>query len=246
MITFGSEPVADMSEAIDRIRSTSPEQLRDPEWLEHRLLPPLGLSPLWTEHYPEHLRHYCGKGLLSFQMPAQFARYLAYLSYFPIRSYVEIGVFHGGTFIITVEYLSRFQPIARALAMDISITEQMRAYAARNPAVTLHEGDSRAPEARALLASERWDLALIDGDHSEAGCQADYESLRDRTRLIAFHDTYNDVCPEVGIVWQRIRASLPRRCLREFHEQYPEISAHVIARCMGIGLVDFSALAPTP
>lgn len=236
-------PVADMAEAVARIRAAPLDRLRDAAWLEAELLPPLGLSPLYVEHYPAHLRAYCGTGVRSFQMPVQFARYLTWLARYPIGSYLEIGVWQGGTFIITVEYLSRFHPIAHALAADVEITAPMRAYAAMNPAVALLQADSKTAEARAILRARRWDLALIDGDHTEAGCQADYETLRDNARLIALHDTHNDLCPEVGLVWQRLRNALPRRCVREFHEQYPEV-APVIARCMGIGLIDFSALPP--
>jgi hypothetical protein len=60
-----------------------------------------------------------------------------------------------------------------------------------------------------LIRQMRWDLALIDGDHSYAGCSADYETIRDHARLIALHDIASDVCPGVKHLWQELTRAIP-------------------------------------
>jgi precorrin-6B methylase 2 len=56
---------------------------------------------------------------LQWQYPNQFSKYLAELAAHPVDRYLEIGVRHGGTFVITVEYLSRFHPVREAIAVDL-------------------------------------------------------------------------------------------------------------------------------
>jgi len=64
---------------------------------------------------PDELYQFCGRGLHYWQYPNQFSKYLVRLSQFKVESYLEIGVRHGGTFVITVEYLSRFHPLKCAI-----------------------------------------------------------------------------------------------------------------------------------
>ena len=96
-------------------------------------------------------------------------------------------------------------------------------------------------QVEAYLRSVAWDLALIDADHSEEGCFADYRRLVDLARMIAFHDTYNDICPGVGKVWDRLRTVYPARMLEEFHEQYVEVLRARNERVFGIGVLNLGA-----
>ena len=237
-----------MSEAASRtiqavvnlIRSASIRQLASPSWLEHELLPELGLSDVNRNWYPPFLQPFCGKGVQSFQQPNQFSRYLCHLSRYKISSYLEIGVWQGGTFIITLEYLSRFNDIRCALAIDTNIQLLMRQYALMNDRVLLHEGDSKTPEALAMVARDWWDLALVDGDHSEEGCFADYRAVRNAAGMIALHDIHSDVCPAVTSVWKRLSDIYPRQCLYEFTEQYFDVFRQTGSRQMGLGLIDLN------
>ena len=178
-----------MNELIDLIRTAPIDDMRDVAYLEHRLLPALGFNvdyPL----YPTHLHQYDG-GLRSWQWPVQFAPYLVWLSGQDVRSYCEIGVHHGGTFIITLEYLARFGGrVESALAVDIAAHPNMVAYCAAE-GYELRQLDSHSPEAAALFEGRSFDLAMIDGDHSEPGFAADFNLVRDRSRIIAFHDATN-------------------------------------------------------
>lgn len=159
-----------IEDAVTTIRNADVRQLSSPAWLEHEFLPQLGLSDVLPAFYPASLRPFCGTGLRSFQQPNQFARYLSHLSRCKVTSYLEIGVWQGGTFIITVEYLTRFNEIERAMAVDVSIREPIQHYARMNSRVSLLEGDSKAAAMRMAVRQQWWDLAMIDGDHSEEGC----------------------------------------------------------------------------
>src|SRR3954470_7475739 len=82
------------------------EALRSPRRLEE-LLPRLGLNddvPAWM---PSELQPFLGKGLRVWQYPNQFGPYLASLAGLHIRSYLEIGVQHGGSFAATLTFLHR-------------------------------------------------------------------------------------------------------------------------------------------
>ncbi len=236
-----SEAASDVIQAVvDLIRSAHIRQLTSPSWLEHELLPELGFSDVNRSWYPPFLQPFCGKGVQSFQQPNQFSRYLCHLSRYRINSYLEIGVWQGGTFIITLEYLSRFNDIRRALAVDSAIQLPMRHYALMNDRVVLHEGDSKTPEALAMITRDWWDLALVDGDHSEEGCFADYRAVRSAASMIALHDIHSDLCPAVTAVWKRLSDIYPRHYLYEFTEQYFDVFRQTGCRQMGIGVIDFN------
>jgi hypothetical protein len=72
-------------------------------------------------------------------------------------------------------------------------------------------------------AQESFDLVLIDGDHSEEGCRGDFELVRDRARIIAFHDIVSVDVPGVQKVWKEVKAGYTQRFgFIEFCQQYPE------------------------
>jgi predicted O-methyltransferase YrrM len=83
--------------------------------------------------------------------------------------------------------------------------------------VSLLTGDSHTPEFKqriaSALGSEKVDFLFIDGDHTEAGVEQDYEDYKEFVRpggLIAFHDIVakqaiptNQVYP----FWERVKQS---------------------------------------
>ena len=142
-----------------------------------------------------------GQGVLAWQFPNQFAPYLARLSDLGIESYLEIGARHGGTFVTTIEYLSRFHPVRRAVGIDLGRpSDSLRTYALR-PGVNVLQGNSQGRQFKTLMReSEPFDLVLIDGDHSEDACRADLELVSDRSRVLALHDIVSAVVPGVSRV----------------------------------------------
>jgi hypothetical protein len=231
--------VGDIPSVVAEIRAASLTNLRNPAWLERTLLPRLGLNNELLQEFPEALYRWCGYGVKSWQYPTQFSKYLVELSNRNIRSYLEIGCRHGGTFIITVEYLKRFNNLEVALALDIVQSSIMTSYVEMEPLSRYRLASSLSPEGISLIQDRHWDLALIDGDHSYNGCRGDYESVRDHCKLIALHDIVSDVCPGVQQTWKEIKVFVSARRTFEFVEQYADVVNRTGNKFLGIGLVDF-------
>lgn len=220
------------------IRERDPEWLADPEHLEHELLPALGLCADVPEAFPPELRWAVGDGLKHWQVPNQFSRYLAHLSRYPIRSYLELGVRHGGTFAITVEYLNRFNPLADATAVDIDEVPAMAELVRARPEVRFLRTDTRSPAlARELEAHGPYDLVLVDADHSYRACRRDLDAVLDRANIVALHDIVDAACPGVRRVWSELREEASgERELFEFTAQYDHNLRRNGAPGFGIGI----------
>jgi len=228
-----------IEDRVATIREAALDNLRSASWLEHELLPQLGLHGLAREYLPKDLGPHCNAGLQSYQAPNQFSKYLAHLATRKISNYLELGAHMGGTFIITIEYLSRFSDApVHGMAIDQSILPPLRAYQEMRGNVDLLSSPTNDQNVAKLIRRRFWDLALIDADHTEAGCSADFALMRDNAKLVAFHDIYNDVCPYVEVVWKRLLRVVPRRCTWEFSEQYVEMLRTRNQRLFGIGLVE--------
>lgn len=232
--------------SIERIRATPMELLQDPSYLEFELLPKLGLNNRHMNQMPMHLHPYCGTGLLSWQYPSQFSQYLAKLSTLKISSYAEIGAHKGGTFVITVEYLSRFNEVSRAVAIDNWPREALHEYAGMHPAVEYLVESSSGPSASKILTSEAFDLVLIDGDHSLEGVRHDLSLSRGSAKYLAFHDIVNVYTPGPQQVWHEVRqeAASSGMPFWEFTDQYDDVLLRERGSLMGIGLVGTSERLP--
>jgi hypothetical protein len=222
---------------VSLIRDVHPETLADPRYLESDLLPSLGFNDEALEEFPDELYQYCGHGLFHWQYPNQFSKYLVLLSKLRPSSYLEIGVRHGGTFIISLEYLKRFNTVTHALAVDIKRPVSMKDYQRVEPRVTFLRIDSASQAFNDFIASHRFDLALIDGDHEEDNCRRDFLNIKDRVQIIALHDIDNAAHPGVMKVWNEIKRRFAAEYdFLEFRDQY----ASVLARCgrhfFGIGV----------
>ena len=232
---------------LDLIREAQRGQLREARWIENDLLPRLGLNDEEPALYPTHLHPYMG-GLLCWQYPNQFSKYLVELARLNVRSYLEIGVRHGGTFAITVEYLEQVGGVDKAVGVDLVKAPSLAEYAARRPAhvgrkgrrpqVKVSHADSHSPAFAEYVAREGpFDLALIDGDHSEEGCRADFELVSPHARMIAFHDIVTTDVPGVPAVWNEVKELYDADFeFLEFTDQYPEVTERSGTTQLGIGL----------
>lgn len=216
---------------IERIREAGLEDLARAAKLE-RLVIDLGLNDEGIEEIPAHLHPHCGQGLRIWQYPNQFAPYLAALARLRINSYLELGVRHGGTFVATVEILSRFHPIDRAVGVDVIPCPSLIEYGRRNPRAEFLCANTQSPDFRRRL-DERgsFDLVLIDSLHEERQCRNEFEQVRGRAAILAFHDIVNVRYPGVAKVWSEVRASGEYDCL-EFTDQYDGVGASF----MGLGV----------
>jgi hypothetical protein len=222
---------------IDRIRNEPLEKLSDPAYLEFKLLPELGLNDRHMHQYPSQLHPYCGGGIDSWQYPNQFSKYLHHLSQCDIESYVEIGCHKGGTFIITVEYLNRFNPLTRCLAVDNWPRDIINEYKSIRPEIEYLTTSSQSSAFYDAYLSHDWDLVLIDGDHSYKGAQEDYNIVKDRARYIAFHDIVNSLCPGTQQIWADMKRIYSTDKMHQWTEQYDEVLLRMRGSIMGIGLV---------
>lgn len=215
---------------IALVRDCAPSDLRLPEKLE-LLLPQLGLNDEGLAEFPPELHPFCGQGLRVWQYPSQFARYLARLIPLGVRSYVELGIRHGGSFVTTVEVLERFRRLDYAIAVDVIPCPAMAQYAAINPRIEFVCLNTQSAGFAALLARLRAiDLIFIDSHHEEDQCRREVAAVRDCASMLALHDIANAGCPGIGKVWREIRASGDYACF-EYTDQYAGMGP-----CMGIGL----------
>jgi hypothetical protein len=244
---YGVPEMIDISR-VDLVREREPAWLGEASNLERELLPALGINDFVPEVFPAHLQPALGRGLRHYQYPIQFAPYLALLSGLRISSYLELGVLHGGTFIVTTEYLNRFSPLRTAVAIDLDTVPALEQYARQTAAVQFVRADSRSRRVRRLVRlGAPWDLVLVDGNHAYEACRKDVELTRPNANMLALHDIVDDASPGVRQVWRELRAAHTATFhFLEFAAQYPAVLERTGHPVMGIGLAmrkDFAAHA---
>lgn len=217
---------------IERLRTAPLDSLRDAAFVAE-LLCELGLHAAGSDNYDLPLLPFTGKGLSIRQQPVEFARYLTWLALQPpIRSYMEIGVEAGGSFITTVEYLRRFHPLVFAVGVDPRLSATVGDYVARSNGTFFIRGTRDSRELRSLIERVgQIDLTLIDGDHSDEAVRADWEFARRHSRYVAFHGIVSP-CEGVRQLWSEIHRSYRRT---------PDFSERRDGRDeWGLGLVDLA------
>ncbi len=228
--------IVDLS-PVEVLRAAPVERLKDRAFLECEILPRLGLTEEAPEDFPPELHAMKARGLRIFQYPNQLSPYLVALAGLPIRSYLELGVLDGGTFIVTVEYLRRFDLVERATAIDIGPMLAVERYATRAHGVEAIRLASGTPAFDALVRERAPDLVLIDADHSLAAVRRDFASVVPHARAIAFHDISHNCWPGVRQVWDSFRAEQNEHWdFQEFTAQYQEVTERMGGTLFGIGL----------
>jgi hypothetical protein len=89
-------------------------------------------------------------------------------------------------------------------------------------------GDSHSDTAKAFLASGRYDLVGIDGDHTEAGVRADWAAVKPLLlpgAVVWFHDIAIDIPGQDGAA----------RLWWELRQRYPVVLE--TKECLGIGAI---------
>lgn len=226
--TLRASPI-DLSR-VALLRDAPMDALRDPVRLR-TLLAELGLNDEGMEEYPPELHPFQG-GLRVWQYPSQMAPYLVDLAGLGVRSYLEVGVRHGGCLVATVEYLERFAPLDWAVGVDLLPCPGLEEYGRMNPRARFARLNTQT-EAYAALVAELGEigLVLVDAFHDEAQCRAEVDAVRPYARAIALHDVASAQWAGVGRVWKELKASGEYEC-REYVDQYPGVEGP----CMGIGL----------
>jgi hypothetical protein len=187
-----------------------------------------------------------GTGLQPFQWPNQLAPYLVALSRYSISSYLEIGVLYGGTFIVSTEYLARFAPMRRAVAVDLNPPSALWRYRPLRRQARFVKMKSGTPEFADRVREWRPDLVMIDGDHLYPALARDFACVDGVSPLIAIHDIVCPFYPGVGRFWREQRETRADDYhFAEYVAQYPEVNEyHGVERQVGIGLMVQKDFAP--
>ena len=199
------------------------------------------------KEFPPSLHKYCGKGVGIWQYPNQFSAYCNNLLSQDIKSYLEIGIAAGGTFRFITEFLSRFGNLESSTAVDIAAPGQTLRGGKNiftSKFVTWLEGHDIAKYINAesdeynQLNDQKFDLIMIDGDHSYEGAFSDFARFKDSTSKMVFHDIVNSHTPGVSKLWSEIINGQYRTVSKyfEYVDQYDELPDDY----MGIGVVLFS------
>ena len=133
------------------IQESPKEKLNDPTFLEE-LIVSLGFNTEILHEQPEIVRQN-GGGLLIWQYPNQFSKYLCLLQRFNITSYMEIGCRWGGTYILTTEFLKRFQPLEKSIAIDV-INSPVITYCMQNKETQFLKMNSQSNEFKEFIKQQ--------------------------------------------------------------------------------------------
>jgi hypothetical protein len=219
---------------IDLIKQSDPIQLRDNVYVEN-LMSRLGFNTEILHEQPEVVKKN-GGGLRIWQYPNQFSKYLCLLQQYPISSYIEIGCRWGGTFVLTTEYLKRFNQITESVAVDI-IDSPVQEYCAQQPETRFLKMNSQSEEFKNYIQQKKFDIIFIDGDHSYQGVAHDYEQSKNSGTIYVFHDIVNAACPGVVQFWNELKEKENETFnFFEFTEQYDDVWQTTGQKFLGIGV----------
>lgn len=219
---------------IQLIKQSKLEDLQDTDFLE-KLIIKLGFNTEELREQPKIVKDN-GGGLLIWQYPNQFSKYLSLLQKQNIKSYIEIGCRWGGTFVLTNEYLKRFNNIHKSIAIDI-IDSPVVNYCILNDETQFIKINSQSQEFKNYMNNNYFDLIFIDGDHNYSGVKNDYEISKNSGKIFVFHDIVNDVVPGVIQFWNELKNNEKDTYdFFEFVEQYEEVWNSTYQKFLGIGI----------
>jgi cephalosporin hydroxylase len=219
---------------INLIKESSLDDLENSNYLKNLIIK-LGFNTEILEEQPEIVKEN-GGGLLIWQYPNQFSKYLSLLRTQNISSYIEIGCRWGGTFVLTTEYLKIFNTINKSVAVDI-IDSPVLQYCLSNNETQFININSQSQEFKDYIENNYFDLIFIDGDHSYYGVKNDYEISKNSGKIFVFHDIVNDVCPGVVQFWNELKNNEGEKYnFFEFTEQYDDVWKNTHRRFLGIGV----------
>ena len=199
-------------------------------------------KPWQLEEFPKSLHKHCGRGIGLWQYPNQFAPYLNKVLENDPRSYLEIGVGAGGTFAFTSQQILK-KPSRGCFAVDIAPAGEvnymnnedspyigkLNEFLLTHPQCAFYQGTS-ASFFKEVYPFEI-DYVLIDGDHSYQGVKDDWAVVKDRARIIGFHDIANQKTPGVITFWEEVKNNRLYHAF-EYKQQYEEGKSF-----LGLGLL---------
>jgi hypothetical protein len=155
-----------------------------------------------------------------YQTPRQFAECIIEILKYNIDSYLEVGIFQGGSYLLMSNILKRKNPKCKCIGVDISdcyINQDMK-----NAIQGFTIGTSKN------YKGVCFDLVFIDADHSYNSVKEDWENVGKYANIAMFHDVNDPSVPGVVQLWNEIKEG----------KQYKEFFYHSSNRRVhGIGLL---------
>lgn len=133
--------------------------------------------------------------LAIYQTPIQFAKLLKFLEPYKFNSYLEIGLFAGGTFLFMKYFLEAKNPKILLNCID----PNNYVHAAAKGIVGPHKLPGTSKD-----LSKEYDLVFIDGDHSYTWVEEDYHNAGQFAKVCIIHDIDEPSCPDVKRYWQKL------------------------------------------
>jgi hypothetical protein len=226
-------------DALKPLRDLPDAKLRDRDAMR-QVIAEVGLNGEFFGDWPIELRQYLGTGIRVWQYPVQFADYLIFLSRFKIESYLEIGARDGGTTVLTVEYLSRFNKFKEAVGVDVELAcpvmEDARCF---NPVYSSVGLNSQTDIFKKFMQHYHFDLVMVDGEHLINSMCADFDgAVACGAKLITCHDIWNyGMNDECCKGWMEIKQRHNRNFyFLEFVGQYDSMKGRLNYPNLGMGL----------
>lgn len=221
---------------VRHIQDADINDIKDQKFIENLILT-LGLNTEILDEQPDIVKNNTG-GLLIWQYPNQFSKYLYFLSTVmkdkKIDSYMEIGCRWGGTFVLTVEYIKRFFPIHKAVGIDI-FESPLKHYTQVNENCEFLQMNSTSDDFSRYMHNNFFDMIFIDGDHSYEGVKNDFNMTKNHGNIFVFHDMVSDACPGVVQFWNELLKD-DSFTFYEFTDQYEDVTARTGRKYLGIGV----------
>lgn len=221
---------------IKLIHDSNKENLLNENYLE-KLIIQLGFNNLNLDEQPLIVKNNIG-GLLIGQYPNQFSKYLLLLQKYNINSYMEIGCRNGGTFVLTTEYLKKFNNIKKAVAIDINdspVIKYCLSFSNNNNDIQFIKIDTQNELFKKYMINNCYDLVFLDGDRTYKGIQNDFE-LCQESKIIVFHDIISDTCLHIIRFWNELKNNNNNYNYYEFTDQYEEVYNKTKKKLFGIGV----------
>ena len=232
-----------LKEQASSILALSDEQIRDAAFIEHELVPALGLNDELLEEQPPEFSDSFGKGIFLWQYPNQVAAFLAHLAKVrpPVTHYLEIGSRWGGMFFLMTMWLKRVsgKTFSAGTALDlVNEPPLVQAFRQIGPQVgleiTYFQKDSHDETVEAYVVDHKPDIVLIDGEHSVQAALHDHMMVLDGADWIIHHDISNDSLPHLRFLFDSLaRLSVSEFESQKFDHQYESVGGNHL----GIGLL---------
>ena len=230
--------VDSVDKAVEKIAHLSDQQCKNVDFLQHELIPSLGLNGENPHELPVELQRFYNKGLHIYQYPNQLAGYMIWLLHNAksVKNLTEIGCRWGGTFILINEWLKKIgAPIEFSVAIDPIPPSPLIERYQQISTTPVHyiQNYSHSKEVIDRMSAFKPDMVFIDGDHSLNAVMADHDMVRSQADIIVHHDVFSSSCPDTTFFWQHVKQAESNFEAFEFVQQYESVQGHYL----GIGVL---------